>query len=93
MQRKQPVCNFIGLGCFLLACLFCSFPAAAVASPDPLKELVNSKPKNQALKFSPTFEGRGDGLVTCPVSGEKVTKKSLKAEYLAELFIFVVKGV
>ena len=92
MQGKQPVKHFMGLGGFLLACFFCSFPAASAASPDPLKELVNSKPKNQALKFSPTFEGRGDGLVTCPVSGEKVTTKSLKAEYFGRTFYFCCEG-
>ena len=80
------------LGGFLLACLFCSFPAAALTSPDLLKELVNSKPKNQALKFSPTFEGRGDGIVTCPVTGEKVTKKSRKAKYFGRTVYFCCEG-
>ena len=92
MQRKQPVRHFLGLGGFLLACLFCSFPAAAVTTPDPLKNLVKAKPAGKTLKFSPTFEGRGDGLVTCPVSGEKLTTKSLKAEYFGRTVYFCCEG-
>ena len=92
MQRKQPVRHFLGLGGFLLACLFCSFPAAAVTTPDPLKNLVKAKPAGKTLKFSPTFEGRGDGLVTCPVTGEKVTKKSRKAKYFGRTVYFCCEG-
>jgi YHS domain-containing protein len=92
MQRKQPVRHFMRLVGFLLAYLFCSLPAAAVTTPDPLKELVNAKPAGKALKFSPTFEGRGDGLVTCPVSGEKVTTKSLKAKYFGRTVYFCCEG-
>ena len=75
-----------------MACLFCSFPAAALTTLDPLKELVNAKPAGKALKFSPTFEGRGDGLVTCPVTGEKVTKKSRKAKYFGRTVYFCCEG-
>ena len=75
-----------------MACLFSSFPAAAVTASDPLQELVKAKPAVKALKFSPTFEGRGDGLVTCPVSGEKVTSKSLKAEYFGRTVYFCCEG-
>ena len=92
MRRKQPVRHFLGLGGFLLACLFCSFPAAAVTTPDPLKNLVKAKPAGKTLKFSPTFEGRGDGLVTCPVTGEKITTKNLKAEYFGRTVYFCCEG-
>jgi YHS domain-containing protein len=54
--------------------------------------LVNTKPTNQALKYSPTSEGRGDGIDTCPVTGENVTTKSFKAEYFGRTVYFCCEG-
>jgi hypothetical protein len=50
--------------------------------------------RKQALLFSPTFEGRGDGVHICPVTGESVTEKPfLRRIILAVPFIFVAKSV
>jgi len=83
--------NFGGLFCLLFVALFGSLPVEA-AGTDPLRQLVKEKPVNKALRFSPTFEGRGDGVHTCPVTGERVTKKSLKAEYFGRTVYFCCEG-
>ncbi|MEQ1546992.1 hypothetical protein [Methyloglobulus sp.] len=91
MKRKQVVINFIGSCGLLLVCLLSSFHVLAVTN-DPLQQLVKAKPAAKALKFSSTFEGRGDGVTTCPVTGEKVTNKSLKAEYFGRTVYFCCEG-
>lgn len=62
-------------------------------SKDPIREqLVNAKPVDKTLKFSPVFEGRGDGVETCPVTGEKITSKNFKIEHFGRTVYFCCKG-
>ena len=74
-----------------LACSFAGFPAHA-DTKDPVQLLVNAKPATKALHYSPVFQGRGDGVHTCPVTGERVTKKSLKADYYGRTVYFCCQG-
>ena len=94
MYKKcsQLFCDLATASIFLLLCLFGCLPALAVTTPNPLQQLVNTQSPPQVLKYSPTFEGRGDGIVTCPVSGEKVTTKSLKAELFGRTVYFCCEG-
>lgn len=92
LKYSQLFCDLATVSIFLLLCLIGSFPALAVTTLDPLQQLVNTQSTHQVLKYSPTFEGRGDGIVTCPVSGEKVTIKSLKAELFGRTVYFCCEG-
>jgi YHS domain-containing protein len=92
LKYFQLFCDLATISISLLLYLFCSLPALAVTTPDPLQQLVNTQSSPQVLKYSPTFEGRGDGIVTCPVSGEKVTTKSLKAELFGRTVYFCCEG-
>ncbi|MDD5580859.1 MAG: hypothetical protein PHY16_16470 [Methylobacter sp.] len=91
MKRNHLMIKFMWSFGVLLGCLFISSQVGAVTT-DPLQQLVKAKQVSKALKFSPIFEGRGDGVNTCPVSGEKVTTKSLKAEYFGRTVYFCCKG-
>jgi YHS domain-containing protein len=91
MKPKQLLVNFVRPCSLLLLCLFSSFQLGA-ANSDPLRQLVKAKPAGKALQFSPTFEGRGDGVHTCPVTGEKLTTLSLKAEYFGRTVYFCCEG-
>ena len=92
LKFSQLFCDLATASILLLVYLFCSLNAEAVTNPDPWQQLVNAKSSPQVLKYSPTFEGRGDGIVTCPVSGEKVTTKSLKAELFGRTVYFCCEG-
>ncbi|MEQ1559138.1 MAG: hypothetical protein ABL933_09420 [Methyloglobulus sp.] len=96
MKRKLVVFNFVCSCGVLLACVFGSFQAKAfnqveAINKDPLQQLVKAKPAAKALQFSSTFEGRGDGVTTCPVTGEKIIK-NLKAEYFGRTVYFCCEG-
>ena len=74
------------IGCWLI-----SFQVKA-ASTDPLQQLVKTNPTVKTLKSSPVFEGRGDGVSTCPVTGEKITNKAYKLEHAGRTVYFCCKG-
>jgi YHS domain-containing protein len=67
-------------------------PLAYAAKDDPLKQLIKTDTAAKGLKFSALFKGRGDGVTTCPVTGEKITKQSLKAEYYGRTVHFCCHG-
>jgi YHS domain-containing protein len=55
--------------------------------------LLTDKSAIKNLKFSPVFEGRGDGIHTCPVTGERVTGKTVFfAEYFGRTPYFCCAG-
>ncbi len=73
---------------YILVC----FPVGALAT-EALGQLLNDKPIVKNLKFSPIFEGRGDGVHTCPVTGERVTVKTVfKADYFGRTVYFCCAG-
>jgi YHS domain-containing protein len=91
MKKKYLAIDFI-IGCSLLLIgLSASFQAVAEIN-DPLKQLVKSNPTTKSLKYSAIFQGRGDGIHTCPVTGERVTKKSLSGEYFGRTVYFCCHG-
>ena len=75
-----------------LILLLISFSSAYSASNDPLANLVKPKQVPGQLKSSPLFEGRGDGITTCPVTGEKITIKKFKAEIYGRTIYFCCHG-
>ncbi len=92
MKKKYMAVHIVRACSLLLACLFGSFQSSAAAE-DPLQQLIKAKPAAiKTLKFSAPFQGRGDGVDTCPVTGEKVTTKSLKAEYFSRTVYFCCHG-
>ena len=64
--------------------------ATANASPNPVEQLVQPKQAVANLKSSPVFAGRGDGITTCPVTGEKIKSKKLKAEMHGRTGLFLL---
>lgn len=62
------------------------------ANEDLVQELVQTKTVPKALQFSSVFQGRGDGVSTCPVTGEKITTKKLKAELFGRTVYFCCHG-
>jgi YHS domain-containing protein len=90
MKKNYLAIHFVCPYSLFLVFLLGSFHAIA-ANDDPLQQLVNIKPA-KTLKFSATFQGRGDGVHTCPVTGERVTTKSLKADYFGRTVYFCCRG-
>lgn len=62
------------------------------AAVDPLVQLVKPGAATAALPHSGLFQGRGDGVHTCPVTGEKVSEKSLKLELYGRTVYFCCHG-
>ena len=62
------------------------------ANEDPVQELVQTKTLPKVLQFSSVFQGRGDGVSNCPVTGEKITTKKLKAELFGRTVYFCCHG-
>lgn len=91
MKKNCLAIHLVCLYSLLLVFLLGSFHAVA-ATEDPLQQVVKTTPAAKALKFSATFQGRGDGVHTCPVTGEKVTTKSLKADYFGRTVYFCCHG-
>ena len=79
-------------GWFWGCLLFFAGAAAAYAKPNPVDQLVRPKQVQVNLKSSPVFAGRGDGLTTCPVTGEKIKNKKLKAEMYGRSIYFCCHG-
>ena len=74
----------------MMLCVTCITLAAG--NSDPVGNLVKPNVAQAKLKASPLFSGRGDGVTTCPVTGEKVNKKSLKAEFHGRTLYFCCHG-
>ena len=91
IKEKHRVIHFVRFCSLLLVCLLGSLQTVAEAN-DPLQQLLKAKPAAKTLKFSASFQGRGDGIHTCPVTGERVTNKSLKAEYFGRTVYFCCHG-
>ena len=91
IKEKYPAVYFVKFCGLLLVCLLGNLQSVAEAN-DPLQQLIKAKPAAKPLKFSAPFHGRGDGVHTCPVTGERVTNKSLKAEYFGRTVYFCCHG-
>lgn len=92
VKRKQVMVKRVWPCSVLLVCLFGGFNAVA-ESNEPMQEWVKPNPAvDKALQFSAIFQGRGDGVHTCPVTGEKLTTKNLKAEYFGRTVYFCCLG-
>lgn len=76
----------------LLLALLCVSLTAYAKGGDPVQQLVKTKGTQKALQFSSLFQGRGDGLTTCPVTGEKIVNKKFKAEMLGRTVFFCCHG-
>ncbi len=73
--------------------ILCVFSSATYAiSPDPVQQLVTPNPVISKLKSSPVFEGRGDGVTICPVTGEKITTKAYTYKFNGRNVYFCCKG-
>ncbi len=75
-----------------LVMLLLSHPSISVENKDPIANLVKTDAVHSELKSSALFEGRGDGITTCPVTGEKITSKKLKAELYGRTVYFCCHG-
>jgi YHS domain-containing protein len=72
-----------------LPCLALAETAGAANKPlDALLPKTESKP----LQASPLFAGRGDGVTTCPVTGEKIISKKLKLDLHGRTVYFCCHG-
>lgn len=92
MKRTQIAAYFL-VFCTLLVANPLLYSQGLTNPKDPIQQLL--KPnllKNQSAQYSAIFQGRGDGIDTCPVTGEKVSKKSLKAEYFGRTVYFCCLG-
>jgi hypothetical protein len=67
-------------------------PVVTAANSDPLNNLVKAKPASSPVQSSPLFSGRGDGITTCPVTGEKIMSKNIKAEMHGRTVYFCCHG-
>ena len=66
---------------------------AGAVNSESIEPIVATQLTTKALMFSPVFEGRGDGVHTCPVSGEKViVKTAFKADYFGRTVYFCCEG-
>jgi YHS domain-containing protein len=77
--------------CSVIACLLVN-TAMATVNADPLQQLVKPNPVVRDLNASPLFAGKGDGVTTCPETGEKITTKKLKADYYGRTVYFCCHG-
>lgn len=77
--------------CIVLACLGLSLQTEAAGS-DTLSQFLKPAPASDTLKSSPIFEGRGDGVTTCPVTGEKIRSKKYHLSYSGREVYFCCKG-
>jgi hypothetical protein len=59
---------------------------------DPVQQLVKTRGTQKSLPSSSLFQGRGDGLTTCPVTGEKITNNKFKADILGRMVLFCCHG-
>jgi hypothetical protein len=94
LMNKQrtfnTLANWCGLLTVLVACL-CNQTVFAKTA-DPIEQLVKSKSITPKVKATPVFEGRGDGITICPVTGEKITNKAYQAKLHDRVVLFCCKG-
>lgn len=67
-------------------------PLDRVWAVNPVDQLVRPVKAQTKLSHSPKFEGRGDGVETCPVTGDKIMGKDWKAELHGRTVYFCCKG-
>jgi YHS domain-containing protein len=76
----------------LLLALSCLSLTAYAKGADPVQQLMKPKVTQTVPQFSSIFQGRGDGVTTCPVTGEKITNKKFKAELYGRTVLFCCHG-
>jgi YHS domain-containing protein len=59
---------------------------------DPVQQFLPAKAALQPLPASQPFEGRGNGMHTCPVTGEKITNANFKADFYGRTVYFCCSG-
>ena len=91
MNSTFPTYLFASMFGLLLALLGVGLTTYARGA-DPVQQLITSKGAQTALPFSSLFQGRGDGMTTCPVTGEKITNNKFKAEMLGRTVLFCCHG-
>ncbi len=82
--------TIIAIGLLTARCYF--DPIVFAETKDSLDPFVNDKVQIKPTAYSAVFQRHGDGIRTCPVTGEKVTKKSLKADYFGRTDYFCCSG-
>jgi YHS domain-containing protein len=77
----------------LLSVILSINPGVAFSeSNDPVDALVKTNVKTAVVKASPIFEGRGDGIKTCPVTGEPIQDRHYQIEFGGRTVYFCCKG-
>lgn len=76
----------------LLLALVISSLSASAETADPITGLIPPKATAAPAQYSPLFAGRGDGVTTCPVTGEKITGKNLKLDLHGRTVYFCCHG-
>lgn len=90
MKNNRPsICIKVIVRTLLVYAHIC--PAIPVIA-NPLQPILNVQPKTRVLQHSSTFEGRGDGIHFCPVSGEAIRNKHLKFECFGRTVYFCCEG-
>lgn len=67
-------------------------PLDPIWAANPVDQLVAPFNAQVKLSHSPKFEGRGDGVETCPVTGDKIMGKDWQAELHGRTVYFCCKG-
>jgi YHS domain-containing protein len=91
MKNPFPTYRFVYALSLLLVLLSVSLTTHARGA-DPVQKLITAKEAQKALPFSSLFQGRGDGLTTCPVTGEKIATKKYNAEMSGRTVFFCCHG-
>jgi YHS domain-containing protein len=91
MNSTFPTYHYTSVLALLFALLGASLTTYAQAA-DPVQQLITTKVTQKALPSSSLFQGRGDGLTTCPVTGEKITNNKFKADIFGRTVLFCCHG-
>lgn len=78
---------------FVLVCTLASLVLAQQAKPvaKPAGKTA-SKPAPKSVKVTGKFMGKGDGITTCPVTGEELHNKDTKADFFGRTVYFCCAG-
>lgn len=76
----------------LLLILLVQHSSGFAKNNDIVENLVKTNPVRLALKSSSIFAGRGDGITTCPVTGEKIKTKKHKMDLYGRTVYFCCHG-
>jgi YHS domain-containing protein len=76
----------------LLFFLLCGQFSVNAKNNNIVDSLVKPSPVKTQLKSSAIFAGRGDGITTCPVTGEKILIKKFKFEQYGRTVYFCCHG-